>query len=73
MSGAAPPLIHSPIQARYPELGMRADYDSVEAGRSRRRVLERFCDSPTLLCTVHFPSPSMGRITRWDDGFKIRF
>jgi glyoxylase-like metal-dependent hydrolase (beta-lactamase superfamily II) len=64
-------MIHSPIQARYPELGMRADYDSVEAGKSRRKVLERFCDSPTLLCTVHFPSPSMGRIARWDDGFKL--
>jgi glyoxylase-like metal-dependent hydrolase (beta-lactamase superfamily II) len=64
-------LIHSPIQARYPELGMRADYDSAEAGRSRRRVFDRFCDSPTLLCTVHFPEPSMGRITRWDDGFRI--
>ncbi len=64
-------LLHSPLQARYPEIGMRADYDSAESGRSRRRVLERFCDSPTLLCTVHFPSPSVGRITRWADGFKI--
>jgi glyoxylase-like metal-dependent hydrolase (beta-lactamase superfamily II) len=64
-------LLHSPIQARYPELGMRADYDSAEAGRSRRKVLERFCDSSTLLCTVHFPEPSVGRIGRWDDGFRI--
>jgi glyoxylase-like metal-dependent hydrolase (beta-lactamase superfamily II) len=64
-------MLHSPLQARYPELGMRADYDSAEAGRSRRRVLERFCDSPTLLCTAHFPSPSVGRIARWGDGFKI--
>ena len=64
-------LIHSPIQARYPELGMRADYNSAQAGMSRRKVFDRFCDSPTLLCTVHFPSPSMGRIARWDDGFKI--
>jgi glyoxylase-like metal-dependent hydrolase (beta-lactamase superfamily II) len=64
-------LIHSPIQARYPELGMRADYDSVEAGRSRRKVFDRFCDSATILCTVHFPEPSIGRITRWDDGFRI--
>jgi glyoxylase-like metal-dependent hydrolase (beta-lactamase superfamily II) len=64
-------LLHSPIQARYPEIGMRADYDSAEAGRSRRKVFERFCDSSTLLCTVHFPEPSTGRITRWDDGFKI--
>lgn len=66
-------LIHSPIQARYPEIGMRADYDSVQAGVSRRRVFDRFCDSATLLCTVHFPEPSLGRIARWDDGFRVRF
>ena len=33
-------MIHSPIQARYPELGMRADYDSQQAGESRRKVFE---------------------------------
>ncbi|HWE16207.1 MAG TPA: MBL fold metallo-hydrolase [Hyphomicrobiaceae bacterium] len=64
-------LIHSPLQARYPELGMRADYDSTQAGITRRKVFDRFCDSSTLLCTVHFPSPSIGRITRWDDAFRI--
>lgn len=62
-------MIHSPIQARYPELGMMADFDSAEAGRSRRRVFDRFCDSPTLICTAHFPSPSAGKLTRWRDGF----
>jgi glyoxylase-like metal-dependent hydrolase (beta-lactamase superfamily II) len=64
-------MIHSPLQARYPELGMRADHDSKQAGQSRRKVFERFCDSSTLMCTVHFPSPSTGRITRWGEGFKI--
>jgi glyoxylase-like metal-dependent hydrolase (beta-lactamase superfamily II) len=64
-------MIHSPLQARYPELGMRADHDSKQAGQSRRTVFERFCDSSTLMCTVHFPSPSTGRITRWGEGFKI--
>jgi glyoxylase-like metal-dependent hydrolase (beta-lactamase superfamily II) len=64
-------LIHSPLQARYPELGMRADYDSTQAGITRRKVFDRFCDSSTLLCTVHFPSPSIGRIARWDDAFRI--
>jgi glyoxylase-like metal-dependent hydrolase (beta-lactamase superfamily II) len=64
-------MIHSPLQARYPEISMRADYDQVQSAASRRAVLERFCDGPTLLCTVHFPSPSMGRIARWDDGFRI--
>jgi len=64
-------MIHSPIQARYPELGMRADYDSKQAGQSRRKLFDRVCDSSTLMCMAHFPSPSTGRITRWDDGFRF--
>ena len=64
-------MIHSPIQARYPELGMMADYDSRQAGQSRRQLFERFCDQDTLICTAHFPSPSTGRIARWGDGFKF--
>lgn len=64
-------MVHSPLQTRYPEIGMRADYDSVMAGRTRRTIFGRFCDTPTLICTAHFPSPSTGRLTRWDDGFRI--
>jgi glyoxylase-like metal-dependent hydrolase (beta-lactamase superfamily II) len=64
-------LIHSPLQLRYPDLGMWADHDSAQAGQSRRKVLDRLCDTSTLLCTVHFPSPSVGRIARWDDAFKF--
>jgi glyoxylase-like metal-dependent hydrolase (beta-lactamase superfamily II) len=64
-------MIHSPIQARYPELGMRADYDSKIAGQSRRKVFDRVCDTSTLMCMAHFPSPSMGRLTRWGEGFRF--
>jgi hypothetical protein len=64
-------MIHSPIQAKYPELGMRADYDSRQAGQTRRQVFDRFCDSSTLMCVVHFPSPSTGRVRRWGDGYKF--
>jgi len=64
-------MVHSPIQARYPELGMMSDYDSTIAGETRRRLFGRFCDTSTLMCTAHFPSPSTGRVTRWDDGFRI--
>ena len=64
-------MIHSPIQARYPELGMRVDYDSKQAGQSRRKIFERFCDTSTLMCMAHFPSPSLGRVKRWGEGFKI--
>ena len=62
-------MIHSPIQARYPELGMLSDYDSEIAGQSRHKLFGRFCDTSTLMCTAHFPQPCTGRITRWKDAF----
>jgi glyoxylase-like metal-dependent hydrolase (beta-lactamase superfamily II) len=64
-------MIHSPLQARYPELGMRVDFDFKQGGETRRRIFERFCDTSTLICTAHFPSPSTGRVARWGDGFKF--
>jgi glyoxylase-like metal-dependent hydrolase (beta-lactamase superfamily II) len=63
-------LIHSPLQARYPELSMNSDVDPALAATTRRSFLETYCDTGTLCCTAHFPSPSVGRITRWGDGFR---
>jgi glyoxylase-like metal-dependent hydrolase (beta-lactamase superfamily II) len=62
-------MIHSPLQARYPELGMMADYDSNQAGASRRKLFDHVCETATLMCTAHFPSPSVGRIVRWRETF----
>jgi glyoxylase-like metal-dependent hydrolase (beta-lactamase superfamily II) len=64
-------LIHSPIQARYPELVMRVDYQPDQAVATRRAFLERYCETPTLCCTMHFPSPSVGHIRRWGEGFRL--
>jgi glyoxylase-like metal-dependent hydrolase (beta-lactamase superfamily II) len=64
-------MIHSPIQGKYPELGMRADYDSRQAGQTRRKVFDRFCEEATVMCVVHFPSPSTARVRRWGDGYKF--
>ncbi len=63
-------LLHSPLQARYPELRMRIDTDPVQAVATRRGFLERFCDTGTLCCFSHFPSPSAGHVKRWGDGFR---
>ena len=62
-------MIHSPLQARYPELGMMSDYDSAQAGESRRNLFGRFCDTSTIMCTAHLPSPSTARVVRWRDAF----
>jgi glyoxylase-like metal-dependent hydrolase (beta-lactamase superfamily II) len=65
-------MIHSPLQGRYPELGMRADYDSPQAGQTRRKVFDRFCDTPTIMCVTHFPaSPTPCCVRRWGDGYKF--
>jgi len=63
-------LIHSPLQARYPEMSMFADSDPIQAATTRRAFLERYCDTPTLCCTAHFPAPSAGHIKRWGEGFR---
>ncbi len=62
-------LMHSPIQTRYPEMSVKFDVDPEAAGRTRRSFLERYCDTATLCCTAHFPSPSVGRIKRKGNGF----
>jgi hypothetical protein len=64
-------LIHSPLQARYPGMSMRADFDPAQAARTRRRFLECHCDKGTLVCTAHFPSPSAGHVGRWGEGFRF--
>jgi glyoxylase-like metal-dependent hydrolase (beta-lactamase superfamily II) len=65
-------MIHSPLQARYPEMGMMSDFDSKQAGASRRELFGRVCDTSTLMCTAHFPSPSRGRIVRRLDAFDFK-
>lgn len=63
-------LMHSPLQMRYPEMSVNFDVDKEQSAKTRRSFLERYCDTKTLCCTAHFPSPSVGRIKRWGDGFK---
>ena len=62
-------LMHSPLQARYPELSAKFDVDQAQAAVTRRNFLERYCGTETLCCTAHFPSPSTGNIRRWGKGF----
>lgn len=62
-------LMHSPIQTLYPEMSVKFDVDQAQAATTRRSFLERYCDTDTLCCTAHFPSPSVGKIKRKGNGF----
>ncbi|MGY3487078.1 glyoxylase-like metal-dependent hydrolase (beta-lactamase superfamily II) [Bradyrhizobium sp. USDA 4011] len=62
-------LMHSPIQTLYPELSPKFDVDPALAAKTRRGFLERYCDTDTLCCPAHFPSPTVGKIRRKGNGF----
>jgi glyoxylase-like metal-dependent hydrolase (beta-lactamase superfamily II) len=64
-------LMHSPIQCLHPEWTVAPDSDAALAKRTRRAFLERHAGSGTLICTAHFPLPSIGRIEA--DGGAFRF
>ena len=51
------------------ELSPKFDVDAAHAAVTRKSFLERYCDTDTLCCTAHFPSPSTGKIRRSGNGF----
>ena len=66
-------LIHSPVQTHHPEWAARPDYKKDVASATRRAFLERYCDSGALVCTAHFPLPSVGWIVPDGDAFRFEY
>lgn len=66
-------LIHSPLQALYPEIRMFSDENPDQGVETRRRFLAQYADSETLVCTMHFPDPSVGLLRRWRDGYRLQY
>lgn len=64
-------MVHSPLQIKYPEIGMISDYDSAEAGRTRRSIFAQCCDDDILLCTAHFPGNPIGRVQQQGSAFRF--
>lgn len=66
-------VAHNPAQVHH------ADWNTVfcefpgQAERSRAWALERAADSGALVFATHFPSPSVGRVTRDGDGYAWRY
>jgi glyoxylase-like metal-dependent hydrolase (beta-lactamase superfamily II) len=66
-------MIHSPVQCMELHWVPRPDFDPVLAGQTRRAFLERYCDTDTLICGTHFPSPSFGHIVPHGDVFQFEY
>ncbi|MCG8548312.1 MAG: MBL fold metallo-hydrolase [Alphaproteobacteria bacterium] len=64
--------MHSPVQCRHPEWVARPDSEPALASKTRRALMERHCDTDTLVCTAHFPLPSAGHIVPFGDAFDFR-
>jgi glyoxylase-like metal-dependent hydrolase (beta-lactamase superfamily II) len=65
-------MIHSPVQCMEPHW-VPPDFDPVLAGQTRRAFLERYCDTDTLICATHFPSPSFGHIVPHGNVFQFAY
>ncbi|MGK9166661.1 MBL fold metallo-hydrolase [Inquilinus limosus] len=64
-------VIHHPIQLLDLGMPMGGDADPAEAAVTRRRLVETYVDTDTLILPAHFPDPSAGRFT--SSGGDLRF
>ncbi len=66
-------LIHSPIQLAEPNWSLNSDYDLSASVRTRRKFLDTYCDTESLILTAHFPSPSVGQIIARGNAYDFRY
>lgn len=59
---------HHPVQMAHPDWSSTADADPVQSAQSRRDMLSRFADTPTLVIGGHFGA---GHIKREGNAFKF--
>src|SRR5690606_13755744 len=50
-------VMHSPLQAAFPDVKPPLDREQEAPARARRDVLERYADTPTLVLGAHWPWP----------------
>lgn len=63
-------VFHHPCQIARPDW-TSFDTDETTALATRRRVLEQYADTDTVIIGAHFSEPVGGRIVRDDDGYRL--
>ena len=64
-------FVHHPCQLAYPEWNSVADSDAEGARATRRAMLARYADTPTLVIGTHFATPTAGRLKRDGDAWRL--
>ncbi len=63
-------VMHSPMQAAFPDVKPPLDRDQAAPAATRRVLLERYADTPTLVLGAHWPWPP-ARIRRDGDAYRV--
>jgi len=66
-------MVHHALQCCEPEWSTIFDTDPKQAAQSRRDFLGSIAGSPTLVLPIHFPTPTVGRVTAKGNGFHYDF
>jgi glyoxylase-like metal-dependent hydrolase (beta-lactamase superfamily II) len=66
-------VLHHPIQGLDLSVHVAGEWDVALATRTRRDLVERCCDSGTLLLPAHFPAPTAARLVSTRGGIAFDF
>ena len=66
-------IFHHPIIFLEPWLINTGDWNPEMARQTRERITHQLADTSTVLLTMHFPTPTAGRIHSCNSGFKFEF
>lgn len=62
---------HHPLQVAYPEWSSQFCTDKVQSAATRRKIVDRLCDTDTYMLAAHFAGANAGRVRRKGDRWKL--
>ncbi|MDB5415949.1 MAG: fold metallo-hydrolase [Rubritepida sp.] len=66
-------LLHHQLQCMDPSMSTVFCWDAKQAASSRRTVFDEIAGTDTLLLPIHFPTPTAGRLSKAEKGYKWSF
>ncbi|MEQ1888863.1 MAG: MBL fold metallo-hydrolase [Alphaproteobacteria bacterium] len=62
---------HHPLQVAYPEWSSAFCTDKAQSAATRRKIVDRLCDTDTYMLGAHFAAPTAGRVRRKGARWKL--